>query len=101
MNLVEQNQHAGQFFGECMEILNTKGKDYTPEDESLKEVREIAAEAGITPRQVLWVYLRKHVSAIQRWVSVGKVESEPVAGRLRDLANYAALMRVLELQDHE
>ncbi len=101
MTLDEQNRIAGRFFALGLDILNRKGKDYTPDDESLAEVRQIASEAGINPWQVLWIYMRKHLSAIERYVKVGSVESEPIEGRLLDLANYAALMYVLHCQDTE
>lgn len=95
MLLSEQNEVARKFFESCLDILSTKGQDYCPDNEALKEVYRIAQETGSTPRKVLWVYFRKHVTALQTWVLSGAVASEPIEGRLQDLANYAALFRVL------
>lgn len=99
MTLEEQNIAIEELFKNCVAILHSKGRDYNPDNESLKGVRDVAREAGITPQQVLWVYLRKHISAVHQYTKTGNVSSEGIVSRLMDVINYAALMYVLFVQD--
>jgi len=95
MNLVQQNAIAEKFFIKCQELLKSKGSDYTPEDIAFKDVMEIARDLQVSPRKVLWVYARKHFTAIRRWIRDGDVNSEPIETRLIDMANYCALLYVM------
>lgn len=95
MNLAEQNEIAENFFNSCKELLLKKGTDYTPEDIAFKELDAISKEIGVDPIKVLWVYLRKHYTAIKRYVLHDKLESESIDTRLFDMANYCALFYVL------
>jgi hypothetical protein len=49
------------------------------------------------------VYFYKHVSAVWRFLKDGKVESEPIDGRLHDVINYSILLLLLvrEMRDKE
>lgn len=95
MNLSEQNLAAGEFFSNCMKLLNRKGRDYTTDGDAFKNTLTIAEEVGISPEKVIWIYLRKHLSAIQRYILSESLESEPIEGRLQDAVNYLALLHVL------
>ena len=95
MNLAEQNQLAEKFFDECRKLLVSKGTDYTPEDIAFKDLDSIATKLNIKDVQVLYVYMRKHWTAIEHFIQHGNVKSEPVDSRLIDMANYCALMYVL------
>lgn len=82
------------FLDECKDLMTQKGKDYNP-TLYFKEVCETADEVGISPVHVLWVLARKHIGAIIRYMKDGQVASEPIRERLKDLANYAALIAVM------
>lgn len=83
----------GQF--EALRTLNrTKGNDYTAEADALANLRDMP-RAGITGRQKLWVYLDKHMRAIETYVREGQVESEPVETRIQDAVLYLLLFGAL------
>ena len=75
------------------DINITKGKEYADGDEdALLNFKRTARDVGITPLQVLAVFMHKHFDSIMRYTKMGYSESEePIAGRIADLRLYAAL----------
>lgn len=80
-----------------MEIMFTKGKEYTISDEDkLKNFKSVAERVGMRPQQVALIYLLKHIDSICNYVQTGKEASdEPIAGRFRDARNYLLLLRAI------
>lgn len=95
MTFEEREEFTNEFLDKCKEVLSCKGKDYTVNGEAFGDLCETAREIGVTPEQALWVYAKKHLSAIKNYIHKGKVESEPIEMRLVDFANYMALMFAL------
>lgn len=95
MNIAERNEELNEFFAECTTILEKKGRDYNPDDVAFSEVREIAADVGIKPEQVLMVFANKHWQAVKAHAKSGQLASEPIRERLKDMANYMALYAVM------
>jgi lysyl-tRNA synthetase class I len=80
-------------------ILETKGKDYTMENEDrLYNFKLVAELVGITPKQVLMVYWLKHVLSILSH-SKGLQETEPIEQRIADVRNYMLLYRGLDTEE--
>ncbi len=79
---------------EEMAIAATKGKEYTQGDR-LDNFKRIATELGISPKKVLWVYLKKHLDSIASYIKSEKVLSEPIEGRIMDARVYLSLLRGL------
>lgn len=80
---------------ECLKVLTVKGNDYTQGKGNLDRLNNFTtgAEAlGLQPRQVLAVYLYKHLTAVLRYLKEGQVESEPIEGRIVDCINYFLLL---------
>ena len=75
-------------------IGTTKAREYTQGDR-LDNFKRLAKELGITPQQVLWVYLKKHLDSIASYVRTQKVLSEPIQGRIMDARVYLSLLRGL------
>jgi len=84
----------------CDAILTLKGNDYTqgasskgkdPRDR-LKNFYRNAERMHLTPYQVLQVYMTKHLDAIETFLVSGRVESEPIDGRICDAINYLLLL---------
>jgi hypothetical protein len=92
MNHAEQTRTMGEFFDGCLNLQNTKGKDYTGDGDAYKDLEEEACAVGVRPEQVLWIAMNKHYKAVRRFCSTGEVKSEPIEGRLMDLVNYAFLI---------
>lgn len=77
------------------ELLASKGKDYRngAKDDVLENFKTLAEEQGISPEQVLYIYLNKHVRAISKYCrNPEKPASEPIKLRIADLMNYADLL---------
>lgn len=75
------------------EILKTKGADYTlGTGDRLHNFRTVAEFCGMTMQEVWGVYFYKHMSAIFSFIkNGGKVESEPIDGRILDAVTYLLL----------
>ena len=92
------NRHFSKVVMACWKIYSHKGNDYTRGKGDLDRTDnfKVAAEnSGVTPYQAWGVYFYKHVSAIWRFLKDGKVESEPIEGRVHDVINYAILLLLL------
>lgn len=86
----------------CMRTFRVKGADYTSgSPDRLVNFKEAADDTGITPRQAWYVLVRKHWSAIRTFVRKGRVESEPLAGRIVDVIVYSTLLYLMALEDGE
>ena len=75
------------------ELLERKGRDYTQGDKDrLKNFKATAAEVGITPLQVWYVFAKKHWDAVASDIKYAGVNtSEPITSRFDDLHNYLYL----------
>lgn len=100
MNIEMRNVKLRGFLNDCCDILESKGRDYNPDGVAFSEIRAEAKDLGLKPEQVLLVLAGKHWGAIKTYVRTGQLASEPVRERLKDLANYCALMAVL-LEDNQ
>ena len=77
------------------DILLRKGHDYRGDVDALGNFKAAAFRLGLTPIQIWAVYFGKHVSAVERFCSHGKVESEPIESRIDDCINYLHLLAAL------
>lgn len=73
----------------------TKGKEYTLNNDRLDNFKRIGRELGINPKIVLWIYLKKHLDAIQNYIVSEKVLSESIQSRIMDARVYLCLLRGL------
>lgn len=92
------NKHFSETMLTCWQIYSHKGVDYTRGKFDLDRTDnfKMAAENnGITPLQAWGVYFYKHVSAVWRFLKDGRVESEPIEGRIHDMINYSVLLLLL------
>ena len=100
------NKHFSETMMACWKIYDHKGNDYTRGKGDLDRTdnfKQAAENNGVTPFQAWGVYFYKHVSAVWRFLKDGKVESEPIDGRLHDVINYSILLLLLvrEMRDKE
>jgi len=83
---------------DCIKILDVKGNDYTVgagDKDRLFNFRSAAQQIGGSMLQVWYVYFYKHLTSVQRYVKDGKVESEPIRERIKDLINYLYLLTLI------
>ena len=95
MDIEQRNTRLDLFFSDCSEILKAKGQDYNPDGIAFSEIRKEAADLGLKPEQYMMVLASKHWGAIKRFANTGRLESEPIKERLKDLANYCAMLSVM------
>ena len=96
MTLEERNQAIKDIFNnECMPILDAKGADYMDKD-AFDQFKTVAEITGITPTQAIFVYMHKHIKALQNAMQNRELQGEDLADKLTDIINYAAMMIVLE-----
>ncbi len=76
-------------------ILKVKGHDYSGEVDRVANFKRVGENLGITSATALAVYMHKHWDSIMTFVREGKVQSEPIVGRLDDMHNYLYLLEGL------
>ena len=83
---------------DCWKIYRDKGMDYTQgqwEQDRLANFREAAKDAKITMLQCWSALTSKHLHAVRKYVADGRVESEPIEGRIYDVINYMILLLLI------
>lgn len=77
-------------------VMKPKGVDYqTGDGDRLGNFKAVGLRLGLTPLEVWAVYFSKHLDAVFSYIRNGKVESEPITGRLDDCVNYLELLEGL------
>lgn len=90
-------QSISKIVSECFKILKVKGDDYTDNKDRLSNFKGFP---GVDPKVVLSIYMHKHYIAVQNYCLRGKLESEPIRGRICDMINYLLLLNfMVETQD--
>tara|TARA_A100001515_G_scaffold144858_2_gene150421 strand:+ start:742 stop:1065 length:324 start_codon:yes stop_codon:yes gene_type:complete len=95
MTAKEYKKLRDKFIAETLKLSDEKRVEYTEgnhNDNILWNFENIAKELGLTPMQVLSVYLNKHISSLRNFFKDGKEYSEPIEGRVSDMINYLLLM---------
>jgi hypothetical protein len=81
---------------EEMDLLNKKGAEYASDADALANFKKRAEDIGIDPKQILWIFLSKHLDSIKSYIKKGKeISDEPIAGRIQDARNYLFLLHCL------
>lgn len=81
-----------RFATDGLTLIVLKGADYAPEPVAMTEVFFTAADISTSAEQILWVHVRKHLSAIANYMAGQQLKSEDIRSRLLDVANYMALI---------
>jgi hypothetical protein len=81
-----------QFLEEEKELRVRKGHDYSGHENVNRNFEEAAQRLNLTPKQVIGVYLDKHLNAIHTYIREGDVKSEPIKSRIQDARNYLLML---------
>tara|TARA_R100000234_G_C5002211_1_gene180845 strand:- start:472 stop:816 length:345 start_codon:yes stop_codon:yes gene_type:complete len=95
MTSKEFNKLRNSFIDSTLKLSDRKRIEYTEgnhNDNVLWNFESIANDLGLTPMQVLSVYLNKHMSSLRNYFKDGKEYSEPIEGRVSDMINYLLLL---------
>ena len=77
---------------ECIEVMQTKGKEYTESsDNKLANFEEESLETDMPVLNVIHLFSNKHQRAINNYRKTGQVESESLEMRFVDRINYLFL----------
>ena len=100
MNRADFGELLDRHFSAIKELNVTKGHDYSGDEDALANFKEQAAELGLTPEQILGVFVGKHIKAVQTYIREGAVQSEPIEGRIHDVILYHFLLLGLIEEQH-
>lgn len=92
MNREEFSSFRNAHYNRIAQINDEKGHDYAGDQDALANFKDAAEKLGVSPFQVWAVYHHKHQSAIDTFVREGKVQSEPIVGRIHDAILYLFLL---------
>jgi hypothetical protein len=96
MTLKDFDKLFVQMCAEERELLMLKGIEYSGKEDRLNNFKKLAQLLGLTPIQILMVYLTKHLDSIYSYSRTGVVTStETIQSRIADARNYLALLRGL------
>lgn len=99
MKASERSEFIQEFLAEySFPVLVDKGTEYSQgQEDSNSNFKRQSEELGLTPEQVLKVYLNKHLDAISYAIKTGKFfeGSEPFYGRIGDAINYLLILASL------
>jgi len=85
----------------CLEIVASRQHDYAKDGIPLLETLKSAVKSGVTIEQSLYQLFHKQLSAYERYVATGQLDSEPIESRLKDAANYLGLFNFYLTQKKE
>ena len=100
MNIKQREETANKIFDECLSLMKTKGAEYSGVNKDvLSNFKRTAEAIGVTPIQVLIIFMHKHwdsiLTAVRRDPYYPKDGTEPFVSRITDLINYALMLQCL------
>ena len=107
MNVDRFYEVRAAFNEECERLLGSKGHAYTRGTvDKHSNFRRTGDAIGLTPAQVLYIFMHKHWDAVTTWLKdgadpSGNVGGESIRGRLADLRNYVDLLYTLSVEEGE
>lgn len=105
MTIQQRQDLAKAIFERCLKTLESKGADYSGQEDSLANFKRNADRLGMTKYQVWAVYAAKHIdsvfNSIKRDPDQPQVESEPLSERIVDIINYMMILHALLEEDNE
>jgi hypothetical protein len=77
------------------DLLDRKGLEYSSDTDSLANFKA-KLDIGVSPMQVAWIFLEKHLSSIKSYIKLGhELSDESIEGRINDARNYLFLIACL------
>lgn len=100
MNQQEFDEVVNSTIQDIQKLLTVKGGEYAGSEDRLGNFKRGAQLTGVSPLQVLFIYLSKHYDAFATFVrdeasGTERTRSESITGRLDDIINYCILAKGL------
>jgi hypothetical protein len=100
MNRDQFNKLIDETFTKIKNLSNTKGEEYSGQEDALANFKRNAERMGLDPLQVWFVYTAKHFDSVSTFIkdiASNKVRnySEPIDGRADDLIVYFLIFKAL------
>ena len=94
MTFEEFDNYQDNLLSKCVIVKNTKGKEYANSDSRFANFNRLADQLRLTPQQIAWVYVTKHLDSIAFAIKTNKFKglSEPFEGRIIDAIVYLTLI---------
>lgn len=92
VTLDDQKLFFELWYSTSIAAITTRARDYAPDGVPLLDLVDTCVDRDSTPEAELWSLFKKQYSAIRRFVSDGKVDSDSIDSRLRDGCNYLAFI---------
>jgi hypothetical protein len=93
MTFKEFNKFQADLYVEVLKIKDTKGKEYANSTDRFANFNRLSNRLDISNLQVAWIYLVKHLDAIESYIKTGKTFStESIRSRFIDAITYLFLI---------
>lgn len=87
---------CGNTWDDITRLTQSKGQEYANSDNQLDNFKRLSKALGLAPDAVCFVYLTKHMDAIQNHIrEPGRAKSEPITGRIDDAILYLLLLKAI------
>jgi hypothetical protein len=91
-----KNEYTGdkdfdEILDKVFRIMKTKAVDYAKEGDRLAQFRSAAVKYDLSMRQVLGVYMDKHLESVNKWICGEELKGEPIEDKLLDNIVYSLL----------
>lgn len=101
MTIIERQLIVSKIMEEVLSMAESKGKDYSSQEDSLSNFKRNADKLGLTKFQVWAIYFNKHIDSINNAIIKNPknpehgVSSEPFHGRIIDSITYLTILACL------
>ena len=99
MNVEERDKNIQKVLQGCMNIMNSKGRDYAGTEDVLRNFKLVSKILKISPRQVLGVHMLKPAFPILRCLLGEPIHSEPIEERIKDVINFLLLLYCMLVEE--
>ena len=99
MTRTEFEYRVNDLLEHAQKVRNLRGASYAgldPEEDAHGNFRRIAALTKREPREIVMVYLAKHMDSIATIVTGGEDGGEPLLERIVDALNYLLFLGTIE-----
>lgn len=100
MNKAGVAKIMGETFERLQQVREAGQKEYAhADDNAFANFERIAGQLGLDRKQVLWVYVYKHIDGVVSFINGHQSQREDVNGRIDDIEVYLELLRAMIYED--